>query len=210
MEIDLSNKELDILTGHLLGDGSIFYSTRYAVTPIFSFTSKHLEYAEFVKNSSSLSSYCKVLQRRRFDKRTSKTYVSYQFRTKSCETLKQFRDLWYPEGKKLIPENLKLNSTICQRWYIDDGGRSSGKSRGKNRYISISTCCHKNNGDIIILLKELRNLGFNCNSNLNGNYHRIQFSRVSSLDFLEFIGKCPVECFKYKWDLSMSSCNKTG
>lgn len=44
---------------------------------------------------------------------------------------KEKRNLWYPQGKKLVPANLKLTPTMLAYWYMDDGSANT-----RNRYVS--------------------------------------------------------------------------
>ena len=37
------------------------------------------------------------------------------------EEFKQKREMWYPNGKKIFPENIVLNALSIATWYMDDG-----------------------------------------------------------------------------------------
>lgn len=37
----------------------------------------------------------------------------------------QIRDYWYPDGIKIVPEDLELNALSIAIWYMDDGSKNS-------------------------------------------------------------------------------------
>lgn len=48
------------------------------------------------------------------------------------------------------------------------------------------------------LVKELNILGFKATRQKSNN--TIYISPFSTESFLDYIGKCPVDCYQYKWD----------
>ena len=55
--------------------------------------------------------------------------------------------------------------------------------------------------DVYFLRKKLLKKGFLCNIEKD---KRIYISRKSTKDFLNYIGPCLVDCYKYKWDIKKS------
>ena len=62
-----------------------------------------------------------VKYRDRFDKRTEKTYHSVFLKSRTCPIMTDFYKKWYPEGKKIVPKDLKLSPMILLTWFLDDG-----------------------------------------------------------------------------------------
>jgi len=63
-----------------------------------------------------------------YDRRTGKTYVHFRFTTKTTRELNPFLELFYGNGRKIVPSTIKslLNSALgVAVWYMDDGGRRS-------------------------------------------------------------------------------------
>ena len=63
---------------------------------------------------------------RKPDKRTNKIYSSMQFKTLAFSCLNYYYDLFYKEGKKIIPSNisdlLTARAFLRRYWISDDGG----------------------------------------------------------------------------------------
>ena len=61
---------------------------------------------------------------RKPDKRTNEIYSSMQFKTLALPCLNYYYDLFYKEGKKIIPSNISdlLTARAFAYWISDDGG----------------------------------------------------------------------------------------
>jgi hypothetical protein len=64
-----------------------------------------------------------------FDKRTQKYYNRIYFQTMSCKLLTEYYHKWYPNGIKIVPNDLELSSLSIAIWFCDDGNVCHGKSR---------------------------------------------------------------------------------
>ena len=94
-----------------------------------------------------------------------------------------------------MPRDIKLTPLVCRQWYIGDGCLKHPKNG--RPYIELSTCGFSIS-DVSWLVGELNKLGIKttrCNSN-----NIIEISTHSTRAFLNYIGECPVECYKYKWN----------
>src|SRR3989344_6870757 len=49
--------------------------------------------------------------------------IAYRFTTRQLSEFTQFHRNFYRNGKKTIPENLKLDSMALAVWYMDDGSK---------------------------------------------------------------------------------------
>lgn len=193
--------EKEILDGHLIGDASVFKTgsdcKRNCVMVI---ASKHEEYTEWIVANTKTFSTCNINNYDVYDKRTKKAYHRSVIKSYSNVLLTERRQLWYPEGKKIIPRNLCLSPELVLRWYMDDGTYHSkgiylctnGYSFEDNQYLqnelSVVTGCvvnihkHSKNSFRLFIPKG----GKISPSN---NYKK----------FLDYIRTCPVSCFKHKW-----------
>ena len=189
----LSNEALEWINGELLGDGSL---ACYTCSGRFKYSSKHLEYINYI--SDTLAQFG-IMQAGKIYRRVT-CAVCYHYASLSYIDLFDVWAAWYACGSKQIPKDLKLTPVVCRQWYIGDGylhKRSSGRPS-----ILMST-----QGfpviDVLWLVSELKQLGFFVIYRLHNNTIRI--STKSTKDFLSYIGECPVECYKYKWDYDRSS-----
>ena len=122
-DIQLSNLQLEFLTGSLLGDGWITNLKYGRKSPCFGIDRKQddLEYLKwqfsFVENLCSRP----IVLKDKFNKTTKKTQQHCLFTTRYLPSLLDLRKLWYPNEIKIVPPSLKLTKLIMQVWYCDDG-----------------------------------------------------------------------------------------
>lgn len=202
---DVLHAEKDILDGHLLGDGSVFKTgTDCKRDAVFVISSKHEEYLQWIVNSTQTFSTCKVTLYDVWDKRTQKYYHRCTIKSYSHPLLTERRNLWYPEGKKIVPRNLTLTSRTILRWYMDDGHIHS-----KGIYFSTNGFTPEDTIFLRRLLTDFLGIKVTTQYHSNGKYRLfipIRGTRqgVASTNnnikkFLDAIGECPVSCFKHKW-----------
>jgi len=189
---NLSQEAIEWLNGELLGDGCLLSQSIYSAE--FKYGSKYLEYAQYVSDTLK---FFGVKQSGKIRKCCNKKLGNYSYHYQSCSyvELLSIRKKWYPEGKKIVPKDIKLTSLTCRQWVIGDG--SLMKSKAGSPYIKLATCGFIIS-DVKWLIKQLKNLNFkvtrwpSCNT--------ISISIYSTKDFLDYIGKSPVECYSYKFN----------
>ena len=187
----LSQEALEWIDGEICGDG--YLNSRSPWSAGFSYASKHLEYIQYV--SDTLKSFG-IEQAGRIIKRQDKKWgcYSYRYNSRDYEELLPIYKRWYPNGKKIIPRNLKLTPIMLRQFYIGDGCLKNPKV-GRS-YITLAANGFSNL-DVEWLVNQLINLGFKAKMYLD---RRIQMSTDSTKDFLNYIGKCPVNCYRYKFN----------
>jgi len=189
----LSNEALDWINGELLGDGCLV--SHNVLTAKFVYSSKYLEYINYV--SRMLSSFG-VMQ----SGKINKTFLGFTqngvYHYQSCYycELKHLRNMWY-RNKKCIPKTLlDFTPITCRQWYIGDGNLLRSN---RHPCIQISTCSFSID-DVDWLVEQLANIGISATRQRSKNL--LYISTHSTKDFLSYIGECPVECYKYKWEVS--------
>lgn len=194
-EIILSGQQIDVLYGALLGDGCLWKSAR-GLNAQFSYTSKSQQHVQFVYNilgddipKQSIQYY------EYFDKRTDKTYCRYSFRTEHNPSFEKERLKWYLNGQKIVPKTLILNPLICLIWYIGDGALCNSKN---DQHIQLSTDCFSLD-EVEFLCGQLSQ--FNAKPMRQGDVYRIYIPHCKIKDFLHYIGNCPFEDYKHKWNV---------
>ena len=198
---NLSDKAIEWINGELLGDGCLYPRSKYSAC--FMYSSKYKEYIEYVSrtlNSFGIKQAGKIKKRVRY--KSGKTVVyknkitEYDYASLSYEELLPIRQKWYPNDKKIVPKDIELTPLTCRQWIIGDG--SLIHHINKNPCIVLYT-----NGftveDVEFLVYKLNELGFKVTRQPANNI--IYISPYSTPDFLNYIGKCPVKCYQYKWDL---------
>ena len=188
---NLLKEAIEWINGELLGDGCLHsYSTCSAQ---FRYSSKYLEYIKYV--SDILKSFG-IKQAGRIYKNYHKKrdYCGYRYNSCSYCELLFIHKKWYPKDKKIIPKDIKLTPLTCRQWYIGDGTISHRYNR--RPFIKLYT-----NGltidNVKWLVRGLNNIGFKATR--QSIHNEIHISSYSTKDFLNYIGKCPVDCYKYKF-----------
>lgn len=125
--ITLTPRQEEILTGLMLGDGCIHYSDNNRATtnsnPRLTIRRSAVDYEyamwlyEELKNLHHIPPSISSV----FDTRTQKTYHGVSSQSKSMPCLLPYRNLWYPNDKKAIPQNLQLTPLSLMIWFCDDG-----------------------------------------------------------------------------------------
>jgi len=189
----LSQKANNFVIGHLLGDGAL--QSRSFYSAFFSFSFKFEEYINYI--ASTLKSFGIKQMGEIRNYYWGERLYDFIFRYQSCcyEELKSLHNKWYPNGKKVIPKDIELASLSCKEWYMDDGCLVNREKR--NPHITLSTHAFSI-FDVEWLVQQLNDLGFKVTRQKSSNI--IRFSTYSTEDFLNYIGKCPVECYEYKWN----------
>lgn len=119
----LTDFQKEVIYGHLLGDGSII-KPKGSVNAHFQITRVNTDedYLSWTFNIlKNFCNYTKYSYRERFDKRTQKIYKSFSFDTRNFPEFTKIYNIWYPNGKKIIPNGLVLTPTILAIWIADDG-----------------------------------------------------------------------------------------
>lgn len=141
----LSNRQTQILTGHLLGD---FHITNERLdgdsTLSCDRSPKDRTYMDFeLETFKDFCSQNALKESTRWNKQVLKWYETLRFHTRSHPEFSRLRAKWYRKrnGKtvKTIPHDLELTPLVCAIWFCDDGTSSLyGKHKQRLR-ISLAT-----------------------------------------------------------------------
>ena len=189
---NLSQEAREWIDGELLGDGCLCSRSSYSAR--ISYGSKYPEYIQYVLDT--LKSFG-IEQSGRIKKYYNKkgNCYTYNYASRAYVELLPVRKRWYPEGKKIVPKDLELTPLILRQHYIGDGSLIHRK--GKKPRIILATCSFPIS-DVEWLINKLNKLGFKATrQNFN---NMISISTYSTQEFLDYIGKCPVKCYQYKWN----------
>lgn len=192
-DANFKNSELDIISGLLLGDGSLSKPTANAYIKI---GCENIEYLEFLTNQISVFKGRKVLQYVDLDGILKNELSSLMY-----QNITELHNLWYLNRIKIVPQNLILSPITCLHWFLGDGNNGHGE------YIKLHTEGFTKI-EVDYLVKKLHDLNImaypykRMNPKLFGDGYIIMLGRQPMIKFLEYIGECPVKCFKYKWQLS--------
>lgn len=187
---DIPLDEMEIINGMMLSDFHIEKNTYQAR---FAFCFKYREFAEYFTENIKSISWGEVKQQ----------HVSQCWGGKSryYKEVMDLRRKWYPNGKKIVPRDLKITPKVLLFWFLGDGMKS-----GKDSGASLCTDDFSKE-DNLFLVEQLTNIGFNCYLTTS---NRIHFSGNQELKkLISFIGECPVKCYYYKFKYEQKNpCNR--
>ncbi|CAN5163635.1 hypothetical protein BH09PAT1_BH09PAT1_7890 [soil metagenome] len=182
---------LNIINGLLLGDGSISKDGRLILGTV---SKEYIEFTSRQLNNCGIETRIYSQNHKQSWGNSPIWYLS----TKTIPILNSIYDKWYGDGKKRkIPSDLVLSQSALLHMYIGDGSLSK-----VSKYIQISTHCFSFTSLNLLqhLLKE-KNIVSSILSAGEGKGYTINIYGVSCQNFLDYIGVCPVEDYRYKWKL---------
>lgn len=155
--------ERELVTACLLGDGTLSKSGHEYRLRVEQ-QAAHKEYVEW-----------KYLQLKRLCLSAPKfvaQHQSYRFGTVGHPALTQLRREFYPEGKKSLPERLKLTPLMLAVLFMDDGGRI---------HQTVSFALHNySENEIEKIQSSLREFGIRSTLQFDGHHQRKRLYVVSS------------------------------
>jgi len=200
--IIISDELNDIIIGSLLGDGTITKnkinedsSTNKNSKLAIKHSIKQKDYVDFKNDLLSkqcktyIKSYYKIDNREKF-----KDQKSYEVETLQNKSFNKYREEWYPNGKKIIPETLNsLSPLTIAIWFQDDGCKH--KKGGYYLYTN-----GFNTEDVEKLCEILKNqYNINTSIHLSSLKQPMIYIRTSSIfDFNKIIKPYMCESMIYK------------
>lgn len=190
--IKIPNREISILVGMLLGDGSL-QKTNVNTSFIVSHGPKQKKYCKHIYNLfKKYGAKLRYSKRKTPDKRNGKYYESYICTLPANPALNELYDVFYPNKIKVIPNYLFLKNKFTAEslafLYMDDGNKI-----GKG--YAIATMCFKEN-DILKLRKFLLNK-FNIETTMFKD-HRIYIKACSAKTFKDLVKPYMHKTMMYK------------
>lgn len=132
----LTKEQQDLMTGSLLGDGFLLSSDVFRIKQ----KKTRREYVDFLhERFAPFSTPVRIDKSRKPTRVNGKvshriedwkggyTWVA-SFSTRKHQVFHDLRAKWYPDGVKILPDDLKLNPTIVTHWYLQDGNHNKQKS----------------------------------------------------------------------------------
>lgn len=192
----LTEKQYEVITGLLMGDGSI---SRTASSPRLMVVNTNIDYLRYTKKQLQfLGNPIELYKTGEELEKYHKEYGSvvnegerqdvYRITTMCHPHLKEFAE-WYSTGKKVFDEGIQLTSTILRHWYSCDGHLADG---------SYATFSAKNELERLPQLVEMfKEIGFDAWSRRG---REIVISVEETKELLNFMEPAPPG-MEYKWEV---------
>lgn len=117
--------------------------------------------------------------------------VAYRFFTRCHPELTDLLKRFYLKQRKIIPEDIKLNSIVLAVWYMDDGCKC-GKD---NYYLNTQGFDRQSQYKLI---HKLKLIGINSSLNKDKKYFRIRIKSDSIKKFISIIKNILIRSMRYK------------
>lgn len=188
-DIKLSQDEIEILNGILIGNASL---KRKKYTASIRYVCAYRSATdEIIKKFNNITM-------------TQNTIVGYkdgskrwnQLKSMSYRCLASVYDLWYKEGEKYLPENTILTPESCYWLYVGDGAIIQNSLR-------LSIRIHKSNIDLLVSKLPMQ-IGWVYTSSYGFPIIHVG-NKAEILKFFEFIGPYRHEEYRQKWDITATS-----
>ena len=189
--LEMSDRQHEILTGLLMGDASARIPGK---NPHITLTVQNEQFIDWVTEElDKLWTGSKSVRYENQD-RTNQ----YEIRTRTHEIMWEFRD-WYESGKKRYPDDLQLTPLIAQMWYACDGNlhwANTNRIRNSTPRAAVYIGCFNESDRIEWVANLFREHGFKVTTPANAN---IRVATGETPEFLEWIGE-PIPGYEYKWE----------
>jgi len=194
--VALSEEAKSFLDGELLGDSGLAAQCPYSARIVRS--CKYKEVLEwFAKELARYGIEQSGCIFRNEHVRKGNVIVVWIYKSRYYQELAAWRERFYPERKKRVPQDIRLDPVSLRQWYIGDG--TIWNVKGNSSRIQLCTDAFPRQ-DVLFLADELSKLGFKVSYYKSRN--RIIISAKSVKDFLDFIGPCPEQLepfYGHKW-----------
>ena len=127
------------------------------------------------------------------ERETNEGRIAYRFFTKQDEEITEIYNLFYQDGKKIIPTELEMNPIVLAVWLMDDGSKSNGGIYLNTQQFSML--------DQRRLLHKLREIGLRARLNRDKKYYRIRFLKESIPKLIEIVQPYIIPSMRYKIEL---------
>lgn len=182
----LTQLQKSLIIGSALGDGYIrIMPGRKDAFLEINHSIKAKEYVDW--KYSVLKNICNSDPKER---NTNEGRVAYRFFTKQSKDITDIFNLFYKNGKKIVPLNLELDPIILAIWFMDDGSKSGQSVYLNSQQFSLA--------DQNRLLSKLRKLGLKARLNRDKKYYRIRLLSESVASFDRIISPYIIPSMKYK------------
>ena len=189
----LTQRQKQILIGTLLGDAHLEQNGRYVRLRVDHYE-RHKDYIFWMAHEFKPFSLMPraILAK---DKRNGKTYKRWHFSTKSLPIFSKFRDIFYKNGRKIIPTDISemLSNLSLAIWYMDDGFR---RRDSKGFYLCSSSFTSKEQE----ILQKMLFIKFGLKTNIHHQHEleRIFIPSAYSDKFNNLIKQFVLPVFAYK------------
>jgi len=198
----LTKKEKDVIVGSLLGDGNMRMIGRN-INPVFSVShgEKQKNYVFWkYKQLKRLVNTPPWREERVYHRDRTRKLASWRFQTLSSSEFSEIYQMFYPQGKKIVPSNIE--DLLCKSplalvvWVMDDGNKNH-----KAVFLNTQSFSLNDQERLIGGLKKIFNLKATINKHSKSKgrqLYRIRINTESTKRLAKIVRKLILPEFRYK------------
>ena len=183
----LSEEQMTIITGTLLGDGSLRRKKNTLLEINHSYKQKTYVFWLYDRLKNIVKTPPKL-------KINGLNRLSYRFTTQSLSDLNAFYAKFYTaSGEKIVPDDLNLNGLSLAVWLMDDGSKSRNSIYLNTQQFSVK--------DQKKLISFLYPFGIKATLNKDKKYYRLRISCDTVPTFKKLVTEYILQDMRYKLPL---------
>jgi LAGLIDADG DNA endonuclease family len=193
-QIKLTPQQREVLVGIILGDGCLSPTRSGRLATLI--VGHSVKQEEYIKIQAHMFDVNKISPSKCFNKTTQKEYRGLYFKTKSTTDLLDLYHVFYPQGKKIVPDNISslLSSPISLAyWIMDDGCFNKYDKR-----LSICTDCFSYEYHQKLVSAISNNFQIDAKICRYGKYFRLRFGQKDTRKASDLIRPYVIESMRYK------------
>lgn len=207
---DITEHQHEVITGLVMGDGSVSRQSKNAHIDVQMTNRKYLEYLDDlfgclttgVKLAKTAEEVAKASSADDFNEYDDPDAYAdlYRLRTRNHPALNVY-DSWYETGEKVWPSSIELTPTVLKHWYVGDGTYDE-REFANSSTIAFSVVNESRNQEKVDALFDEVGLPtpswypYECES--GRMTCRISWNCEESVELFEYMG-APLPGFQYKW-----------
>ena len=191
--VPLSEIQRAVVIGNILGDGCL--CENWSKTNYRLIISHSIDQKEYIEWKYQILKRWILTEPRFYEKNRS-----FTIRTVSHPELTEFRNLFYPQGKKIIPENIEdllSNPLTLAVWYMDDGNNVVRNGKSYGYHINTQSFSYEENEILARVLNDLYEIEVKIEKN-KGKYRLAIWKRLSRDQLRDQIEYLMLPSMKYK------------
>lgn len=196
-ELRPDNAVLELIRAGLLGDGSLSKNGTHS----YSYGENHKqEHLEYVKEIRLWLGECAIQGK---SKVSGHGTIMEQANSKAYTWLERIRQLWYPNGTKVVPKDLSWMNNFCvAKWYMDDGSLQHDERQKDRAHFATNGFKKKDCERLGVKLRELYGVDYRLSEDNRGGSTwsvRLNAGKNGEIDkFWKAIAAHIVPCLRYK------------
>jgi len=194
-----TERERQIIMGSLLGDATIDKSNQFRVTH----SDAQIPYTRWLYEN--LKNICTTPPVEGIKKTPEKNYVFHRISSYVTDEMECLRDLFYPDGVKIVPNIIEdLSELGLAVWYMDDGGTHWYKTKSGNSGVAriFSMGFSETDHNLLVYLFQKHGIKARIRKHNSGTKKFLTFSVEESKKLFEIMEPhfCPEMLYKVKYN----------